>query len=164
MAFESLMHAQVKISRAVLTECYYRALNTAHIFSLPGGLNYFKEAGLLCYWLRKLKPFRILLDESMDTETLSQLSTFPINECISLYVSIDIIRFSHHVALESIENAAEKEINLDAINSNFARLRKMEREVVLSLRYFVFSGGSIPLILEALLRIPLDDQFAFDQE
>lgn len=146
----------IKTRRPVLNQCFVRAETASQLFMMDGGLNYFKEAGLHCYWIRKLKPFHLERKEE-------RFQILPINEILSLYVGVDVVLAGQDEALKQV-SSDENGLNVKESTRNQIRLRNMEQNLVSSLRYFVFSPGSMPLLFEALLRIPLDDRFAFDLE
>ncbi|MEO0680806.1 MAG: hypothetical protein AAF192_10355 [Pseudomonadota bacterium] len=155
------LEAKIDISLSILSEVHVRASGAHQIFPLPNGLNYYKEAGVVCYWITKLKPFRIIVPEECNSILEDKLNRFPINECIALHVATKLIRDCHEHALNLLHSASEVKENTAVMIANHEKLKKMDKDIVNSLRYFIFSSGSMPLILEAILRVPLDDDAAF---
>lgn len=159
---EALEH-DVEICLPTLSESYARSSNAAKVFSLPNGLNYFKESGVICYWLTKLKPFSISYDEIKSGDFEDSLRKFPLNECISLRIATKLVKWSQSAALRLEDDSRVRADNILVQDANFEKLRKMDKDLVNSLRYFIFSSGSMPLILEAIFRLPIDDKAAFHE-
>lgn len=134
-----------------LEECYKRAEVTADLFKMENGINYYREAGQYCYWIRKLKPF-----------FMPGNSSPLVNEYISFWVATEVINFSQdkvHADLTAINPSAAIICRQEA-EQNYERVLRLERKIANSLRYYVHSSGSIPILLESLFTITADADFA----
>lgn len=143
---------------AVLEQCYLRAQATTAIFQCDDGINYYREAGLYCYWLRKLKPFFVR------REAVLKVARSNINEIIAYYVAVSVIEIAHKDAFNKLEQRSDEKLseNKECLLKNYKKAHRLEDRIINSLRYHVYSAGSIPTMLEASFGLPLDDEFAYD--
>ena len=133
-----------------LQECYQRAAVTSELFKMEDGINYYREAGQYCYWIRKLKPF-----------FLSGHNSPLINEYISFFTAAQVIYLAQmKIFNEMEEKGRDFEKCSDEAKANYERVYRLENKVANSLRYYVHSSGSIPMLLEALFSISADPDFA----
>jgi hypothetical protein len=134
-----------------IQECYRRSMVTAELFKMEHGINYYREAGQYCYWIRKLKPF-----------FLPGHSSPLVNEFISFWTAAQIIHIAqdeiHSQLFEKDQSAAQ--VCEDEAEANYDRVLRLEEKVANSLRYYVHSSGSIPILFEALFSISADAEFA----
>ena len=151
----------------VLEQCYERASVTAGMFNQPKGINYYKEAAQFCYWLRKLKPFMIVRVNERDAGAeLSERET-NVNEYVAYFFASHLIGSAHRVTIGQMLEKGQIErarSNQKARQYNMMRGLEMESRVASSLRYFVYSSGSLPMLLEAMYWLPLDEEFAYHNE
>lgn len=144
-----------------LEQCYIRSEVTAGLFNSEGGINYYREAGQYCYWIRKLKPFTGLHDSEDSVSIGNRLS-----EYIAYFVAAEVIRMSHEWALEALKSADRIEFhneNVELNELNNSASERLEPRIIGSLRYHVHSSGSLPALLESVYRLPLDEEFAYPQ-
>lgn len=57
--YESIIHEVVVTDIHVLDECYTRCEKTLEKEFVQEDLSHFKFAGAICFWIRKLKPFKL---------------------------------------------------------------------------------------------------------
>ncbi len=159
-------NAKIESQKLVLGECYRGAQSVADVFSTNGGLNYYRESGLYCYWLRKLKPFNL---KDIPSNNLTGTESL-INEFIAYYYAMSMIATAQAQAFDEIRDKKLEinENNIDAflannerlMNANYKKNEMMELRIINSFRYHPYSFGSIPMLLEAMFSLPLDEYAA----
>lgn len=149
-------HGQVLINGHIVETCYERACSSVPLFNTDTGINYYREAGVLAYWVAKLKPVFVWGDH--EDENIQS-----VNEYIALLVAETIILSAHEEILADpqFEDIAESCRQLQAIN--LRNTEAMFQRIVNALRYQVKAAGSLPTLLEALYFIPVDDYAAWDR-
>ena len=88
----------------------------------------YKEAGILCFWVRKLKPFSVPTNEEANRY---------VNETIALYSGIYLVMGCNKM------DGSESKLNLDG---NFIH------DLIVSLRYNSFSPHSTAYLFESLFK------------
>lgn len=127
--FESITGANVEVDLSIVDECFRRLEKTlGDGFTPVTEPNIFKLAGTLCFWFRKLKPFRLVKPVSPHP-----LTRF-VNETISIITAYDLI-----FGYLSADNNTPPNIS-----------SKYFYDLVVSLRYHSFSPHSLVQIFEGL--------------
>lgn len=166
----------IYINKAIVHEILARSRSTVTLFDKSGDdINHYKEAGILCYWIRKLKPVRIespkLLAEilslakiKIEQEALGKLTiaeedvkeviSHPINEQIGLDLAIDFIVEAHNSIIKDTEKEAggAASVAIDTykqeLSANQSQFLKATDNLMWSLRYYNFSPIGISNMFE----------------
>ncbi|WP_173973776.1 hypothetical protein [Magnetospirillum sp. LM-5] len=133
--------------------------------------NHFKEAGHYAYWVRKLKPLRIisiagavaiLRDKGIqcscpeDMLTAENRDFILVNEYAALFVARAIVNAVENRHLDAL--GSEGKVNED-MRRQFQeyrsvvnrRLKRMSDDILMSIRYNSHSPNSMAILMEALL-------------
>jgi hypothetical protein len=81
--FENLYKCNVRVDRFILAECFIKVSESkkrdfaAH--AAPNGyqISSFKMGGIICFWLRKLKPFQVLDDSAVNRFVNEAIAFYP---------------------------------------------------------------------------------------
>lgn len=129
--FEQLFMCGVQIDTFILEEAIVRALKsqkTVYEANVVYNIDSFKMAGLLCFWLRKLKPFRVVSGSTGENKT--------VNEAIAFLTGIRLV-----IGYRSKNGKSPKIPNLTP---------SFIHNIILSLRYNSHSPNSTAFIFESM--------------
>lgn len=143
------------VNERIVETCFVRAESTVALFNTDDGINYYREAGLLSYWLAKLKPL-FVFGEHTDNET--QL----VNEHTALIFAWNTIDVAHEEVFENPDFASLVDPCRELQAINYRNVEAMSERIANSLRYQVKAAGALPTLLEALFFLPVDDFAAWD--
>lgn len=129
--YESLRGCSIKVDITILDECFCKVEDSLdrdfRSFEAPEGYepSPFKMAGVICFWLRKLKPFSV--------PDKPEESRF-INETVAFLVGYSLV----------FQYAESKELHRPKISDTFFH------DMVTSLRYNSHSPNSAAFLFEGL--------------
>lgn len=129
--YETMFHCKTQVDISLLDECFCR-VNVSlrkqfQLFQAPEGylLSPFKMAGVICFWIRKLKPIRALNNVAENSV---------VNEVVAFLVG-------YHLVYKFSKN---KNLRHPKINSVYFH------DLIVSLRYNSWSPTSLSFLFEAL--------------
>jgi len=123
------------VSIPILDECFIKVEEILERgFDPVKDVNEFKFAGVICFWLRKLKPFRLESKKG----TILPVSPY-VNEVIALLTAYQFI-FGYF----SIERKDDKDFHLPKLTPRYFS------DLVTSIRYNSYSPHSLVNIFESL--------------
>lgn len=163
----------IYINHVILNEIVLRARSTVKLFDIKDEeINHYKDAALLCYWIRKLKPIRVespksvvelirAFGEKVDEISLGKLSKaeedgrlaieHPINEQVAVDIAADLIVEAHEDIIKN--NTQVDQLTLDSYRSqmdvNHNQFLTSVDSMLLALRYYNYSPVSISNMLES---------------
>jgi len=149
------LECSIERSEYVLDECFVRAERTKGVLidvTKEGAtLNHYKEAGLMCYWIKRLKPYSLdKFDyQQAEDEKKNRLNQFPLNEYLAFVCAQNYI-FCMQLELAEM---SESVITVEKIKENQNKIVDMEVPIARSLRYHNYSVGSTTSLLQSLSSI-----------
>jgi len=165
---------------AIIEECAARASRTLAGYNMSGevsGLhkklpNHFKEAGHYVYWIRKLKPLRVVdfstigeilkrrqvnyNEKRLESIAVKSTPMTSINECIAIYVAKQIVWSAEDFIVSELDKQSKvSDLWKEKFKKNRTlcsrKLHGMTSDMIASLRYDNHSPNTLALLMESML-------------
>ncbi len=134
--FEKLFKVSVIVDLALLDECFIKEDETVtKAFPPVTDVNEFKQAGTICFWVRKLKPFRL---ERTEENTVHPIHLY-VNELLAFLIAYQLI-----FGVYSLKGEGTRGFHKPHISKRYLS------DFVKTMRYNSYSPHSLVQIFESL--------------